>query len=87
MVEAKERKLEPFNRDRLFLSIYESCRHRPNAVSEAAALTQTIINNLTTSQQNGVIGRAAIAKQAHLVLKRFDTTAATFYAAYHDTEA
>lgn len=80
------RKIEPFNRDRLFLSIYESCKHRADALDEAAALTQTVINGLRAVQRDGVISRQSIAQQAHLVLKRYDNTAATFYAAYHSFE-
>lgn len=79
----KKRALVPFSRDRLFLSVYESCKHRPRAISEAAALTQTIINQLLASNTNGTVGSSEIAKQAHVVLERFDRTAATFYAAYH----
>lgn len=76
--------MEPFNRDRLYVDIYESCKHRPKAIDEAASLTQTIINNLLSKQPGAVIHKQTIAKQAYGVLKRFDSTAATFYAAYHN---
>ncbi len=76
-------KLQPFNRDNLFLSIYESCRHRPNALSEAGPLTQTIINNLAAAHREGELERAKIIDATLRVLNRFDKVAATMYAAYH----
>ena len=78
------KKLVPLNRDKLFLSIYESCKHRPEAVTEASSLAQTAINNLTSAHSHdGVIERYDIYKQTYSILKRFDDVAATFYAAYH----
>ncbi len=76
-------KLQPFNRDNLFLSIYESCRHRPNALSEAGPLTQTVINSLAARHSEGELERSKIVEATALVLKRFDKVAATLYVAYH----
>lgn len=76
-------KLAPFNRDNLFLSIYESCRHRPNALAEAGPLTQTVINNLAAAHREGELERSKIIEATSLVLKRFDKVAATLYLAYH----
>ena len=78
-------KLKSFNRDKLFLAVYESCRHRPGALSEASALTQTILNDLATKHQDGVVEAKTIIASASQTLGRFDKTAATFYAAYHPT--
>lgn len=77
------RKLEPFNRDRLFIAVYESCKHRADSLSVAGSLTQTITNFLLAGQQDGIISRAEIIERTHQVLNRFDPTAATVYAAYH----
>jgi len=35
--------IEAFLREKLFISIYESCKHRPNALEDAEALTGTVI--------------------------------------------
>jgi transcriptional regulator NrdR family protein len=75
--------LKPFSRDKLFASIYESCKHRSAAVDDAAALTKTIIASLVRLQHDGSIMREAIVHTTHETLARFDATAATVYSAYH----
>jgi transcriptional repressor NrdR len=74
-------KLEPFSRNRLFIDIYDSCKHRASSLDDAEALTQTIIDQLTNS--DGVIGRNAIVETSVKVLERFDPTASLVYLAYH----
>ena len=71
-------------REKLFISIYESCRHRPTAISDAIGLTDTIINQcLGIQKPNGVIRRSDVILIASEVLTRFDTVAGTYYTAYH----
>ncbi len=77
--------LLPFSRDRLFTSIYESCRHRPSNITDASALTQTVISELLGERSTGAVARDDLVKVALDVLQRFDTTAATLYKAYHPT--
>lgn len=78
------RELAPVQRDRLFISIYESCKHRANAVSDASALTHTILSNLTKLPlKDGLLTRNDIVTETHKVLQRFDAAAATMYLAYH----
>src|SRR5664279_3068123 len=36
----------PFSRDKLFISIYNSCKHRKSAQADASGLTDTIISRL-----------------------------------------
>lgn len=84
----KRNQLQSFNRDKLFLSIYECCKHRPNATEEAASLTQTVINQLVLEKRkNGLIERAAIAQNAYRALRRLDSAAAAIFAAYHKNYA
>src|SRR5687768_15140118 len=45
-VELNSKTLLFFQRDLLFVSIYESCKHRPEALAEASSLTQTIVAEL-----------------------------------------
>lgn len=74
----------PFQRDALFLSLYEACRHRQSAVSDAAALTDTVLAKLIPSQVvRGSIDRKVIALTASAVLKQFDAAAYTHYLAFH----
>lgn len=85
VVQYSPSRMEPFERDRLFAAVYDSCRHQPKAISNATALTQTIISQLLAAAVDGVIQRAAIVAVCTEVLNRFDGAAATIYAAYHST--
>ena len=73
----------PFSRDLLFISIYESCKHRTDALSEASALTDTVLTGLLTNKTSGRLERNTIVKTVHDILQRFDTAAAVHYLAYH----
>jgi len=73
----------PFDRDRLFLSLYEACKHRPDPIQDAGALSDTIINKLLTGNQSGLITRSVLIATVTAALQRFDRAACTHYAAYH----
>ncbi|MEO6513185.1 MAG: hypothetical protein ABIR37_00720 [Candidatus Saccharimonadales bacterium] len=73
----------PFLRDKLFLSVYNSCQHRTTAVADATALTDTILGKLPSISTNGLVDRVSLRKSTLLVLERFDTSAAVHYAAFH----
>jgi transcriptional repressor NrdR len=75
--------IEPFQRDILFASILDSCKHREAAVSDATALTGTILGRLRPYMKAAVIDREAVIKVTRETLKRFDKAAAVQYAAYH----
>ena len=80
---SKKGVLEPFSRDRLFVALYNSCRHRPDALGDATALAQIVTSQILRKQKDGIISRDDIVLAAHLALKRFDKVAATFFSAYH----
>lgn len=73
----------PFLRDKLFLSIYKSCKHRPEAIQEATHLTATVICKLLPSIKEGCIEIGEIAKVTASTLKLFDYTAFVQYQAFH----
>lgn len=75
--------LEGFNRDALFLSIYDTLRHRETALQDAQGLTRTIVAHALKTASDSVIARPALIKEALQVLERFDKAAATMYRAYH----
>lgn len=77
---------KPFLRDKLFLSLYDSLKHRKTALNDATALTDTIISKLMLCIKDGRVENSMIAKTALDVLNRFDKAAATSYAAYHPLE-
>lgn len=83
MLRGAHGKLQPFSRDQLFVTIYESCRHRKSAVADATLLTDIISSHVLTRQKDGIIARDELIKTTLVVLKRLDKAAATAYAAYH----
>ncbi len=60
--------LVPFQRDKLFLSIYESCRHRPDASTSAAALTQTVLTKLRPAFKSTAVERTKVIDAVHTTL-------------------
>jgi transcriptional regulator NrdR family protein len=83
VVEDGSAKIEPFSRDKLFISVYDSCRHRKNAVSDAGHLTDTIMNKIFVSIKGGAIQKGSIEKFVAATLKRFDKVAMVNYQAYY----
>jgi transcriptional regulator NrdR family protein len=79
----KNNGLEPFSRDTLFISVYDSLRHRKTVLDDATALTSTIISTLTPLAADAVIDRDIIVTITTTVLQRFDKPAATHYQAFH----
>jgi transcriptional regulator NrdR family protein len=75
--------LHPFSRDKLFLSIYESCKHRKNAIDDTSAITLNIIGRLSGFSATGEILRKELINIVLEVLNNFDRTAASVYAGIH----
>ena len=75
--------IRPFARDQLYLSLYKSLEHRKTAVHDATALTETVIKNLGAQVRDGVIIRSSLIQTVNVALNRFDKTASSLYAAYH----
>lgn len=79
----KSTALEPFSRDILLLSVYESLKHRKSALQDAGALTSTIVAALHPLAEDTVLDRDVITTVTSSVLERFDRLAASHYAAFH----
>ena len=74
----------PFIRERLFISIYESCRHRPTAITDAIGITETVIAQCLASQKpEGTVNRLDLILITRRTLMQFDAAAGMYYAAYH----
>lgn len=74
--------LEPFSRDKLFLSLHGSLSHRKTAITDAKWLTDTILaENLPC--KSGVLDASEIKAAAQEALRRFDNAAFTHYKAHH----
>jgi transcriptional regulator NrdR family protein len=82
-VQRSSKDIQPFSRDRLFTSVYDSLKHRPDSLGDATALTLTIISQLLPHVNNGRLEREVIAAVTGAVLERFDMAASTVYSAYH----
>ncbi len=79
----KGKRSEPFSRDALLLSVYDSLRHRKTATADATALTGTILGHLYPFIKNASLERYEIVKTTIETLRHFDAAAATHYAAFH----
>lgn len=77
------RKIEPFSRDKLFLSIHGTLGHRKTATEDASALTATALGKLWGLVSDGSVEDREITLVVGEVLAAFDKAAATAYTAYH----
>lgn len=75
--------ISPFNRDKLFLSLYGSLKHRSAAISDAGDLTDTVIKKLHGQVHNGSLRVETIIQTVQVALNRFDKAASVHYGAYH----
>ncbi|MHB1864975.1 MAG: NrdR family transcriptional regulator [Candidatus Saccharimonadales bacterium] len=76
----------PFLRDKLFLSIYDSLRHRKTALSDSESITATVISKLAKDTKSAHIPREQIIRATCEILKRFDKVAVVHYKAYYDND-
>ena len=75
--------LDPFSRDKLFVSLIRTLEHRKTALDDATALSETIIKKLSAAVSNGTIETKQIVQITQVALNRFDSSASVSYAAYH----
>lgn len=88
MYAPREDQLEPFSRDLLLTSVYESCKHRSDAALVSGPLTDTIVQKLlTTTAAPSIIERKHLTNEVFRVLQRFDEYAARHYEAYFTKRA
>ncbi len=75
--------LQAFDRDKLFISIYDSLRHRPSPLEDARSLTATVTSRLSKKAHRATIELTDIIVTTADTLKRFDRAAYTYYTAHH----
>lgn len=75
--------LSPFVRDKLLVSLFKSCQHRPTALTDAIGLTDTVIALIAPNIVDGAISKRLVAAMSLQTLGNFDTAAATHYKAFH----
>ncbi|HUC88328.1 MAG TPA: hypothetical protein VMR95_04240 [Candidatus Binatia bacterium] len=85
VLDTKTNQLQPFSRDKLFISLYKSCGHRPSAASDASSLVETAIKRLTTKGEptKAMLTKSDIYTTSQTILDHFDQAAASSYRAYH----
>jgi transcriptional repressor NrdR len=74
---------EAFSRDKLFVSVYESCKHQKDAQTSATMLTDTIIKQLYPLIKDASLSVDTIHSITLQTLLRFDEAAGVHYKAYH----
>ena len=79
----RKTQLEPFSRDTMLLSIYDSLKHRKTASSDASGLTATVMSMLYPLAVDTVLDREVVIELVGQVLARFDKAAAVHYQAFH----
>lgn len=83
MVQGAKKQFQPFSRDKLFLSVHSSLKHRKTAIQDAGSLCDTIIYKLATNVTNGSLKNTDIIKITEVALNRFDKLASAHYQAHH----
>ncbi len=85
LVEVAPQEFSPFSRERLLISLYKCLAHRPSAVEDASALTDTVMGSLrvSTAATQAVLPVRGIRDVALATLERFDPLGAAQYLAYH----
>ena len=83
LVVTGSKKPTPYERDRLFLSLYKSLQHRSTSLTDAGALADAITAKLAVQAKSGALQKSQIAQAVQVALTRFDKLAAAHYAALH----
>lgn len=83
LVTHPDKPAQPFSRDKLFLSLHDSLKHRKNAIAASTALTDTVLAKLLPRIKDASIQKTDISLAASDVLKHFDRVALTQYQAFH----
>ncbi len=83
LIVANKSHLTPFERDKLYLSVYKCLGHRKNPINNASHLVNTIIEKIYSSQTEAKIDSSKIISYTYVILSRYDKLAAQQYWALH----
>lgn len=81
-VERIKGNLEPFSRDKLFMSIARALEHRPNYIEDSGMLMWTILDAIQSGKQL-VISRNDLVSLVTSTLRRFDIGSSQIYRSRH----
>jgi transcriptional repressor NrdR len=82
-VKSADSRLQAFDRDKLFLSLYRCLQHRADPIADAAGLTETVLLKLRGHLVDSGITNLEIKRVVQVALTRFDEAAGVQYAALH----
>ncbi len=83
LVRDANKRLSPFLRDKLFVSLLSSLQHRKTALQDSGDLTDTIMQNLRSVITEGTVDSTTVIQIAGVALNRFDKAASVHYQAMH----
>jgi len=83
LVKNNQGDLSPFLEEKLFQSIYESCKHRKSALNDSVSLKDTILRFILLDNNSAIIEKQYVFDKTHEVLSKFDNVSATYYKAYY----
>jgi transcriptional repressor NrdR len=81
-VSKKDGSIEPFYRDKVFLSIFKTVDHLSNPVNIATALSNTVLRHMYKVGSSAVISSEQITMLCAQVIKRYDAAAGVRYLSY-----
>ena len=81
-VQKRKQPIEPFLRDKLFLSIYQSVSHLEKSATLAQQLTSTVLRHILKEISGPIISTDKIAIITAQVLKRYNAAAAVRYLSF-----
>ena len=82
-VEKRDGGIEPFHRDKLYISIYKSIDHIPNPAVTSSHLTNNILRHMYKTKPFGpVVSSPTISKHAATALKHFNAAASVRYLSF-----
>jgi transcriptional repressor NrdR len=82
-LQTRDGKLQPFKKERLFLSILKTCEHRNNELDDAVAITETVMTKLLRTISSGAVFVDSVVLFTYETLLNFDKASAVRYAALH----
>ena len=84
--EKRNGSIEPFEQDKVYISIYKAIDHLPQPSTTARSLTATVLRHLLQAKPlDPVIPTRIIAKQTAAVLRRYNAAASVRYLSFQTT--
>lgn len=83
VAKSKTNSLEPFHRNKLYISLYEALRHRNNPMNDAEEICNTIIEASRDKIRDGLLLLDDLQDIICTTLSNFDESGLVYYKAYY----